>query len=764
MRLIQAAHTRAPSIGISHFRYHYNILNFLVNSQDFTSRDSRLSSALGKKHNAKEDKNVFILDILDFLLYNGGSVCSTGNYDRNCYYFYFSRRFIMILSCHQITYVIGEQEILDQISFSLEDHEKAAIIGINGAGKTTLLRILAGEISPEAGTFTLGKDKSVGYLAQYQDITSDETIYDSVMSVRQDLLDIYTELRRMEQRMKDTSGKELESLLSSYDRLNLRFEQENGYALQSEVTGVLKGLGFSQEEFGKKVSTLSGGQRTRVCLGRLLLAKPDLLMLDEPTNHLDMESVAWLENYLSGYSGAVIIVAHDRYFIDKVASRILEIENHRLTVYKGGYADYAREKAVMQASQEKAYENQQREIRRQEEVIRKLKSFNREKSIKRAESREKQLAKIQRIPSPVHIKDNMGLKLVANMESGNDVLFVQELAKSYTAEPLFKDLDFEIKKGERVAIIGANGTGKTTILKIINGIVPPDWGMVKTGTNVHIGYYDQEQQVLEMDKTIFQAISDRWPAMTHTRIRNVLASFLFTGEDVFKEIGSLSGGERARVSLAMLMLSGANFLILDEPTNHLDIISREILEQAISAYNGTLLYVSHDRYFINQTATRILELADGKLTSYLGNYDDYLERKQIQAAAQSMSSPAADSTVSQAAVNAGSLDNRKSAAVFPEQWSSSSSAPAGAISSSEGKQQYLQRKEEIARERKRENTLKKTIARIDEIDARQTQIDELLAQEEIYTDHEKLLALSEEKEKLEEEQLELMELWESLEG
>ena len=641
----------------------------------------------------------------------------------------------MILSCHDISYAIGTQEILEEISFHIEDHEKAAIIGINGAGKSTLLRIIAGELTPDRGTCILGRDKSLGYLAQYQDISSGETIYESVMSIRQDLLDIWHRLRRMEEDMKHVSGEELETLLSSYDRLNLRFEQENGYALRSEVTGILKGLGFAEDEFGKKVSELSGGQRTRVCLGRLLLAKPDLIMLDEPTNHLDMASVAWLENYLSSYPGSVIIVAHDRYFIDRVASKILEIENHRLTVYKGGYSDYAREKARQQLSARRAYENQQREIRHQEEVIRKLKSFNREKSIKRAESREKALAKIRRIPSPVQIKDSMSLRLVADMESGNDVLSVQELSKSYPSATLFKDLGFEVKKGERVAIIGANGTGKTTILKIINGMTAPDWGMVRLGTNVQIGYYDQEQQLPDIDKTIFDAISDRWPDMNQTRIRSVLASFLFTEEDVFKVIRLLSGGERARVALAMLMLSGANFLILDEPTNHLDIISREILEQAIEAYNGTLLYVSHDRYFINQTATRILELEEGKLTAYQGNYDYYLEKKQEMAQREA------------AAAQAAALSR-------PEQ----------AWEQSEGRQQYLQQKEEKARIRKRENQLKKTIARIDEIDARQAQLDEMLSREEIYTDHEKLLALSEEKAQLEEEQLELMELWESLEG
>jgi len=638
----------------------------------------------------------------------------------------------MILSCYNVSFSVGTETILDSISFQIEDHEKAAVVGVNGAGKSTLLKIITGEIVPDCGEITIGRDKTVGYLAQHQDIDSQESIYDTMMSVRKDLTQMYDRIREIELEMKNASGEELESLLAQYDRLNHRFEQENGYALRSEAVGVLKGLGFEESEFGKRVSDLSGGQRTRISLGRLLLMKPDIIMLDEPTNHLDMNSVAWLENYLSSYTGAVIIVAHDRYFLDRIASKVIEIENHRSTVYKGTYTDYSQKKAQLRDAQLKAWINQQRDIRHQEDVIRKLKQFNREKSIKRAQSREKMLDRVEKLEQPAELNANMSLKLTATVQSGNDVLYAEGLSKSFGPERLFEDINIDIKRGERVAIIGDNGTGKSTILKIITGSVLPDAGYVRTGSNVTIGYYDQEQQMLDMDKTIFDEISDRWPDMTQTRIRNVLASFLFTNDDVYKYIRDLSGGEKARVSLAKLMLSDANLLILDEPTNHLDIVSKEILESALSSYTGTLLYVSHDRYFINKTATRILELSEKGLLGYSGNYDYYLEKRQNP-------SPTGSSGT------AVSQDDQEDA-------------------QSRGRLDYRQQKEEQALKRKRENQLKKTIARIDEIDVRQGELDELLTHEEIYTDPARLLELSQEKEALDKEQTELMEIWENLEN
>ena len=504
----------------------------------------------------------------------------------------------MILSCQSISKSFGTDEILKDVSFHIEANEKAAIVGINGAGKSTLLKIIMGEETSDAGEVILAKDKTIGYLAQYQDVSGHRTIYDEVLYARTDILEMEQKLRDMESEMNSRTGEELEKLMDIYHRQSHEFELQGGYAYRSEVTGILKGLGFSDEDLSKQMSELSGGQKTRVSLGKLLVTKPDVLLLDEPTNHLDMESIRWLENFLRAYKGAVVIVAHDRYFLDRVVTKVVEIFQHKAYVYQGKYSDFA-------------------------------KSFNREKSIKRAESREKMLDKIERIEKPV--EDNTDIKIVLepNMVSGNDVLTVSNLAKSYPPVTLFSDISFEIKRGERVALIGNNGTGKTTILKIINNLIPADSGTVTLGSNVHIGYYDQEHQLLHMEKTIFEEISDAYPGLNNTKIRNVLAAFLFTNDDVFKRISDLSGGERGRVSLAKLMLSDANFLILDEPTNHLDITSKEILESALNQYTGTVFFVSHDRYFINQTATRILELTGETVVNYIGNYDYYLEKHDI---------------------------------------------------------------------------------------------------------------------------------------
>ena len=534
----------------------------------------------------------------------------------------------MILSCQGVSKAFGEKVILDDASFHIEEREKAALIGNNGAGKTTLLRIIMGEIPSDSGTVTLAKDSRIGYLAQYQDIQGDLTIYEELLTTKQYILDMENRMRAIEKEMKHADGEELDHLMNAYTRLTHEFELENGYAYKSELTGVLKGLGFSEEDFSQKVGILSGGQKTRVALGKLLLSRPDILLLDEPTNHLDMESIAWLENYLLNYPGAVFIVSHDRYFLDKVVTKVVEIEAGHVTCFPGNYSSFAEKKARLRDALYKAYLNQQREIKHQEAVIVKLKSFNREKSIRRAESREKMLNKMQRIEKPVEIQTQMRLSLEPRTISGNDVLTVENLAKSFPGQPLFSNVSFQIKRGERIALIGNNGTGKTTMLKILNGLLDPDEGRYTLGTKVQIGYYDQEHHVLHSDKTIFQEISDAYPTLTETEIRNMLAAFLFTGEDVFKEISSLSGGERGRVSLAKLMLSEANFLILDEPTNHLDIASKEILEEALNSYTGTVLYVSHDRYFINQTATRILDLTNRAVVNYIGDYDYYLEKKR----------------------------------------------------------------------------------------------------------------------------------------
>ena len=637
----------------------------------------------------------------------------------------------MILSCQGISKSFGEKVILEDASFHIEEREKAALIGNNGAGKTTLLRIIMNELHADSGQVVLMKDKQIGYLAQYQDVQGHRTVYEELLSTKQYIIDMEERMRSMELEMKHASGEELDRLMNSYTRLTHEFELENGYAYKSELMGVLNGLGFAEEDFNKQVATLSGGQKTRVALGKLLISKPDILLLDEPTNHLDMESIAWLETYLLNYPGAVFIVSHDRYFLDKVVTKVVEIEAGHVRMYSGNYSAYAKKKAQLRDAQYKAYLNQQRDIKHQEAVIVKLKSFNREKSIKRAESREKMLNKIQRIEKPLEVQSQMRLSLEPRVVSGNDVLTVEELSKSFPQQKLFSNISFQIKRGERVALIGNNGTGKTTMLKILNGLLDADAGSFSLGAKVQIGYYDQEHHVLHAEKTIFQEISDTYPTLTETEIRNMLAAFLFTGDDVFKEISALSGGERGRVSLAKLMLSEANFLILDEPTNHLDIASKEILEEALNSYTGTVLYVSHDRYFINQTATRILDLTNQSVVNYIGDYDYYLEKKEELT--EKYAPSAAETSVE-----------------------SKEEAP------SEGKLTWQQQKEEQARKRKQENELKKVEKRIEELETRDKEIDDTLVLPDVCTNVGRCAELSREKDKIQQELEELYEKWETL--
>ena len=654
----------------------------------------------------------------------------------------------MVLSCQNVGKAFHEKQVFKNCSFHIEDHEKAAIVGINGAGKTTLLRILTGELDADEGMVVWGKDVSFGYLPQNAQVEGSRSIYDEVLEAKKDVLLLEEEIRSCELQMKQAEDSALEALMEKYTQLTHRFEQADGYSCRSEVTGVLKGLGFTEEEFSKQVSTLSGGQKTRVALGRLLLTRPDLIILDEPTNHLDMSSIAWLETWLINYRGAVLIVSHDRYFLDKIATKIIELDGGKASVFSGSYSDYAVKKEQIRAAQMHAYLNQQQEIKHQEAVIEKLRSFNREKSIRRAESREKMLQKMEVLEKPTEVRDDMHIQLKPRIESGNDVLSVEGLAKAFDSQQLFSDLSFFLKRGEHVAIIGDNGTGKTTILKIINGLVDADAGEIRIGSKVQIGYYDQEHHVLHPDKTIFEEISDEYPTLTNTEIRNVLAAFLFTGEDVFKQIKMLSGGERGRVSLAKLMLSEANFLILDEPTNHLDITSKEILEDALNNYTGTVLYVSHDRYFINRTASRILELEDGKLTGYPGNYDYYLEKKAQLADGQLSSG---------AEITAG----RGSAAGFAQAVGIRNGASSPA-SESALKQDWKSQKEAQAAQRKKENALKRCEERIAVLEERSAQIDAEMALPEVCTDMAKLQALSKEKAEIEEELLVKMEEWEAL--
>lgn len=636
----------------------------------------------------------------------------------------------MILACQQISKAFGTHQVLNQISFHIEDNEKATIVGVNGAGKTTLLKIIMGEMSADDGEVIISKGKRIGYLAQHQNTDTDHTIYEEVLEAKKEIIAMEEKIRRLEKDMKDATGDALTSMMNDYSALTHRFELEDGYAWRSEITGILKGLGFSEEDFHKKVNKLSGGQRTRVFLGKLLLSKPDIILLDEPTNHLDMDSIHWLEGFLSNYKGAVLVISHDRYFLDKVVTKVIDLDHGKAVTYRGNYTAYTTKKEALMEAQMREYENQQAEIKHQEEVITKLKSFNREKSIKRAESREKMLERMELVEKPVVYEPKIRIRFEPATISGNDVLTIDNLSKSFGNQLLFHELHLDIKRGEKVALIGKNGTGKTTILKIINKYLAADTGKIALGAKVRIGYYDQEQQVLHDEKTIFDEISDAYPALTHTRIRNLLAAFLFTGDEVFKRISSLSGGEKGRVSLAKLMLSNANFLILDEPTNHLDLYSKEILEDAISNFDGTVFYVSHDRYFINKTATRILDLTEDGLINYKGNYDYYLEKKE-----EGLITPDSASIQQTSTASTGTTDSK-------EDW---------------------KRKKELEKEaRKRANDLKKCEARIAELEEKLEELEATMALPENASSSAKLLDLSREQSLVNDELESLYAQWETL--
>lgn len=643
----------------------------------------------------------------------------------------------MILSCQNLSKTFVDRPILKQASFQLEEHEKAAIVGVNGAGKTTLLKMIIGQLPADEGLITFAKDKTFGYLAQQSDLSSSHTIYEELLSVKQDLVSMEQQLRDLEESMKHCEGTQLEEIMDRYTRMTHDFEVRGGLLYKSELTGVLKGLSFLDEDFDKQISTLSGGQKTRVSLAKLLLQSPDLIILDEPTNHLDIASISWLETYLRSYKGAVLIVSHDRYFLDRVVTKVIAIENGLVRSYAGNYSDYAAKAAMLRKAAVNAYLKQQEEIHHQQQVIDKLKSFNREKSIKRAESREKMLDKMELLEKPVEIRDDMHLKLTPQIISGNDVLSIEDLSKHFGSLTLFEHVDIEIKRGEHVAIIGDNGTGKTTLLKIINELESMDSGQIRLGSKVEIGYYDQEHHVLHSEKTLFDEISDDYPALTNTQIRNTLAAFLFTGDDVFKKISELSGGERGRVSLAKLMLSNANFLILDEPTNHLDITSKEILEQALNDYEGTVLYVSHDRYFVNQTATRILDLYNKQFYSFAGNYDYYLEKKDVV--------------------------EQPSGAVQPNGQTTTAGANTDAAeSASDSKLSWQQQKEEQALKRKKENQLRKCENDIAALEDEIAQLNEQMADPAIATDVAKLQELSKKQTALQETLEQRYEEWEEL--
>ena len=652
----------------------------------------------------------------------------------------------MILSCQNITKSFSDTNILTDISFQLNEGEKVALIGINGCGKSTLLKIITGEMSADDGQVIVKKDATVGYLAQHPAHNSSKTIYEEVLSVKQDIIDAEEQLRSYELKMKNATGEELDAIYKAYNTLMHEFESRNGYAYKSEITGVLNGLGFTPDDYDRPINSLSGGQKTRVALGKILLENPDLLILDEPTNHLDIDSITWLEGFLSSYKGAVLIVAHDRYFLDRIVTKVIGIENSKANIYPGNYTEFAKKLAMIRDSQLKEYLNQQREIKHQEAVIEKLRSFNREKSIKRAESREKMLAKMTPIEKPVTLDDKMKISFTPQVESGNDVLDVKDLSKTFGNNTLFENLSFQLKKKERVAIIGGNGTGKTTILKIINQLLDADSGSVTYGSNVSIAYYDQEHQVLNENNTLFDEISDTYPDMDNTRIRNVLAAFLFTNDDVFKKISSLSGGEKGRVSLAKLMLSNANLLILDEPTNHLDITSKEILEEALVNYEGTVIYVSHDRYFVNKTATRILSLTSRQLISYPGNYDFYLENKDHY---------------ENVYIHGGGFVNVNGAGSGAKT-GSTQTTPIPVVEKTDSQKDWEAAKQQKALERKKQNELKKIEDEIDALETRNAELDDLMSDPATAADLGKLMPLCKEKEANEERLMELMERWEEL--
>lgn len=635
----------------------------------------------------------------------------------------------MILNATNISKSFGSNEIIKDANFLVNEHEKVAIVGVNGAGKTTLLKILTGEEHADSGNVILAKDAKLGYLRQINNVDSTLSIIDELYTVIEHILNMEKRMLEMQEQMQHLSGEALEELYSSYTALTHSYELMDGYAAKSKVIGILKGLGFDENDFDRKINTLSGGQKTRVFLAKLLLEEPDIILLDEPTNHLDLRSIEWLESYLLNYKGAVIIVSHDKYFLDKIVSKVIDIENAEVQMYSGNYSDFSAKKQMLLDAKMKEYLNQQQEIKHQEAVITKLKQFNREKSIKRAESRQKQLEKIERVEAPKTHIENMRLSLDISKESGKDVLTVHDLSKSFDEKHLFSNINFEIKRGERVAIIGDNGTGKTTLLKIINGLLTPDTGEVIYGSNVSIAYYDQEHQVLHMDKTLFDEISDTYPEMNNTQIRNILAAFLFTGEDVYKKIGDLSGGERGRVSLVKLMLSKANFLLLDEPTNHLDILSKDVLESALNSFPGTICYVSHDRYFINKTATRILDLTGNRLLNYIGNYDYYIEKREAVEGAANLSN--------------NNIEEKPTEI-------------------SDSKQEWIENKTAQAQKKKVTNALNKCEKEIEKLEEKLALIDEEFANPEISSNVGKLMELQKEKTALEEKLEKLMNEWEEL--
>lgn len=622
---------------------------------------------------------------------------------------------MIILSCKDIKKSYGIDVIIENISFTVQENDKVGIVGVNGAGKSTLFKIITGRLEKDEGDLFIGKNIRIGYMSQDFNFESDNTIWDEMLTVFGPLIELEKSIADMEQRIsRMSSGSETgsaEALLGTYANLQEEFKNRNGFGYKSQIKGVLKGLGFPTEDYDKPVSILSGGQKTRIALGKVLLQNFNLLLLDEPTNYLDIQSVEWLEEYLKNLKCAALIVSHDRYFLDMVTNRTFEIENRTLTEYNGNYSIYIEKKQQLRELQLKDYAEQQKEIVRQEAIIARFRQYNREKSIKQAESREKALERVERIDRPDALPKGIGFKFEPGVRSGNDVLAVDDLGKSFD-QRLFDHASFDIKRGEKVALLGPNGTGKTTMLKIIAGLLPADSGKVRLGTNVIIGYYDQEQESLNYSSTVIDEIWDEYPQLNQGELRTKLAAFLFQGEEVFKEISKLSGGERSRIALLKLMLSKSNFLLMDEPTNHLDILSKEVLENALANYTGTVLLVSHDRYFLNKVATKIVELKQDSCIQYNGNYAYYLYNRE-------------------------KFENRE------DELQSAENEEVTA-----NKNDWLKQKEEKSNLRRQQKRLETVEAEIAQSEARIKEIDSLMETPEVFTDHIKCQEYHDEKEAL----------------
>lgn len=636
---------------------------------------------------------------------------------------------MIILSCNNLTKSFGVESILENISFTVNEGDKIGVIGVNGTGKTTLFKIISGIYGYDSGEIYTSKDCEIGYLEQNTNFYSDNTIFTEVLEVFSDLIKMEEDLRKMECEISDksseTNSPDLQKLMDNYSHKLELFQNSNGYGYKSEAKGVLKGLGFNDEELEKPIKILSGGEKTRVLLAKLLLRKPTLLLLDEPTNHLDSDALEWLELFLKQYKGTVILISHDRYFLDQSVNRIFEIHNKKLKAYNGNYSYYVEKSAIDKEIERKTYEDQQKEIKKQEESIERLKAYGREKHLKRARSKEKALSKIEVLDKPDGERKRAKIKFIPAVESGNDVLAVRDVEMSFPDKVLFKDLNLDIYRGEKVALIGPNGAGKSTLFKIIMNELDPIQGEVKFGTNVNTAYFHQEQKTLNLDNTVIDEIWDANPHLTQTEVRNMLGAFLFENEDVFKRISSLSGGERARVAILKLILSQSNFLLLDEPTNHLDIDSKEVLEEALVNYTGTIFTISHDRYFLNKVVDKILVLDENGVTEYLGNYDYYIEKKR-QLSEMNKEENTATKTKTQL------------------------------------KEEKRKEKEQREIERRSKNKIKKLEDDIEQTEKKIAGLDMMLCQEEIYSNPEKSKEVNLEKSELEDKLASLYEKWEQI--